>query len=210
LRECTEDREVPKDYLVWTYTLQEKMPEVVENEVLIGGIEKREIIIADYDPLWPNKFLEHKKRIEEALKGNFIFIEHVGSTSVPQLAAKPIIDIIIVVKDSSNEATYLPALLDAGYVLRVREPEWHEHRMVRTQERDVHAHIFSFGCLEIKRQVAFRNRLRQIDGERHLYESVKLQLAKQDWADMNAYARAKTEIVEQITARALSEPDSDA
>ncbi|WP_218132330.1 GrpB family protein [Nitrosomonas sp. Nm33] len=118
----------------------------MENEVLIGGIEKREIVIVDYDPLWPNKFLEHKKRIEVALKGRFILIEHIGSTSVPQLAAKPIIDIIIVVEDSSNEATYLPALLDAGYVLRVREPEWHQHRMVRTPERDVHAHIFSLGC----------------------------------------------------------------
>lgn len=179
----------------------------MESEVLIGGIEKREIVIVDYDPIWPNKFLEHKKKIEVALKDSFILIEHIGSTSVPQLAAKPIIDIIIVVEDSSNEATYLPTLLDASYVLRVREPEWHQHRMVRTPERDVHAHIFSLGCPEIKRQIAFRNRLRQIDGERLLYESVKRQLAKQDWTDMNAYASAKAEVVEQITARALSESD---
>jgi GrpB-like predicted nucleotidyltransferase (UPF0157 family) len=175
------------------------------DEVLLGGIEKREIIIVDYNPLWPDKFQKHAKIIQKALGGKALSIEHVGSTSVPMLAAKPIIDIIVVVEDSSDEAAYLPVLLEAGYILRVREPDWHQHRMVRTSELDVHVHIFSSGCLETERVLAFRDRLRRNDEDRLLYESVKRNLSKREWADMNAYARAKSEVVEQIIARALQE-----
>ncbi|MDR3402178.1 MAG: GrpB family protein [Chthoniobacter sp.] len=174
------------------------------NEVLIGGIEKREIVIVDYDPRWPAQFQKHAEILSEAL-GNNLVIEHVGSTSVPELAAKPIIDIDVVVADSSDEATYLPALVQAGYVLRVREPDWHQHRMFRTPELDVHLHIFSPGCVEVTRHLAFRDRLRTCPEDRLLYESVKRKLATKDWPDMNAYAQAKTEVVEQILARALPE-----
>jgi hypothetical protein len=124
---------------------------------------------------------------------------------VPGLAAKPIIDMDILVENSSDETRYLPALVQAGYVLRVREPEWHQHRMFRTPELDVHVHIFSAGCVEFTRHLAFRDRLRAHEADRRLYESVKRKLANEDWPDMNAYARAKTEVVEQITARVLHE-----
>jgi len=127
----------------------------------------------------------------------------VGSTSVPGLAAKQIVDIDVLVADPSDEETYLPALVQAGYVLRVREPDWHQHRMFRTPELDVHVHIFALGCVEVRRNLAFRDRLRACEEDRLLYESVKRKLAREDWPDMNAYARAKTEVVEQIIARAL-------
>lgn len=175
------------------------------NEVLIGGIEKREIVVVDYDPCWPEKFQKHAEILSCALGSKALAIEHVGSTSVPGLAAKPIIDIIVFVEDPRDEAAYLPALVEAGYVLRVREPEWHQHRMFRSPELDVHIHIFSQGCLEVTRQLAFRDRLRANVEDRLLYEAVKRKLAKEEWPDMNAYARAKTEVVEQITARALQE-----
>ena len=176
----------------------------MEDGVLIGGVEKSNIVVVDYDPLWPSKFAQHAEIIERALVGKAISIQHVGSTSVPGLAAKPIIDIIVVVEDSSDEATYLPALVGAGYVLRVREPEWHQHRMFRTQELDVHVHVFSLGCEEVDRMVAFRDWLRSSAEDRILYESVKRELVKRlEWSDMNAYALAKTEFVEEITARAL-------
>ena len=175
------------------------------SDMLIGGIEKREIFLADYDPCWPELFQKHAAILSQALEGRAVAIEHVGSTSVPGLAAKPIIDIIIVVEDSADEPTYLPALLNAGYILRVREPDWHEHRMFRTPALDVHVHLFSRGCEEVTRQLAFRDRLRKWPEERRLYETVKRTLTKQDWPDMNAYARAKTEVVEQITARALQD-----
>src|SRR5688572_3111094 len=172
---------------------------------LIGGSEKRDIKIVDYDPNWPKWFETHARIIADALGGSAVRIEHVGSTSVPALAAKPIIDILVVVKDSADESAYLPQLEAAGYVLRVREPDWHEHRMFRTPGQDVHIHIFSQGCVEVTRLLVFRNRLRANVEDRRLYESVKRKLAKEEWPDMDAYARAKTEVVEQITARALQE-----
>jgi GrpB-like predicted nucleotidyltransferase (UPF0157 family)/GNAT superfamily N-acetyltransferase len=175
----------------------------MDNEVLIGGIEKREIVIADYDPRWPDQFRKHSAIISQALGDKALGIEHVGSTSVPGLAAKPVIDIDVLVADSSDEAAYLPALVQAGYVLRVREPDWHQHRMFRTPELDVHLHIFSPGCPEVTRHLAFRDRLRTCPEDRLLYESVKRKLAREDWTDMNAYARAKSEVVEQILARVL-------
>jgi GrpB-like predicted nucleotidyltransferase (UPF0157 family) len=172
------------------------------DDILIGGIEKREIVVVDYDPRWPEKFQQHAAILALALGNKALAIEHVGSTSVPALAAKPIIDIDVLVEDPSNEAVYLPALVQAGYVLRVREPDWHEHRMFRTPELDVHVHLFAEGCVEFARHIAFRDRLRSNAADRRLYESVKRKLAQEEWPDMNAYARAKTEVVEQIIARA--------
>jgi GrpB-like predicted nucleotidyltransferase (UPF0157 family) len=178
------------------------------DEVLIGGIEKRQIVIADYDPRWPAQFHKHAEILAHALGRAAIAIEHVGSTSVPQLAAKPIVDIDLVVEDSGDEASYLPAIVQAGYVLRVREPDWHQHRMFRTAELDVHVHVFSRGCIEFKRHILFRDRLRKYGEDRALYESVKRKLAREDWPDMNAYARAKSDVVEEIIARAMRETGS--
>jgi len=113
---------------------------------LIGGVEKREINIVDYDLNWPKKFERHAKIIIDAIGDAALRIEHIGSTSVPGLAAKPIIDILVVVTDSSDESTYVTQLEAAEYVLRVREPDWNEHRMFRTPEKDVHIHIYSAGC----------------------------------------------------------------
>ena len=99
---------------------------------LIGGAEKREITIANYDPGWPKQFERHAAIIADALGATALRIEHIGSTAVPGLAAKPIIDVLVVVPDSADESAYLPHLQAAGYVLRVREPDWNEHRMLRT------------------------------------------------------------------------------
>ena len=111
----------------------------------------------------------------------------------------------MVVEDSGLEASYLPALVEAGYVLRVREPDWHQYRMFRTLDLDVHVHNFSVGCAEVGRQIAFRDRLRSCAEDRSLYESVKKKLAKEDWPDMNAYSQAKSDVIEQIILRASQE-----
>src|ERR1700680_1094357 len=110
---------------------------------LIGGVEHREIEIVDYDPTWPNKFHTQAKIIAGALGDAALRIEHIGSTAVPGLAAKPIIDILLIVQASAEEPSYVPQMESAGYVLRVREPDFYEHRMFRTPERDVHVHVFS-------------------------------------------------------------------
>lgn len=168
--------------------------------MLIGGVEKVRVVIVDYDASWPGKFETHRENIAGALGGSALLIEHIGSTSVPELAAKPIIDVLVAVRDSTDESTYLPQLEAAGYVLRVREPEWNEHRMFRTPERDVHVHVYSAGCAEIERNLIFRDRLRSNDEDRRRYEQTKRELASREWADMNDYASAKTEVVESIIA----------
>jgi GrpB-like predicted nucleotidyltransferase (UPF0157 family) len=175
---------------------------------LIGGVEKRNIQILDYDPGWPDKFREHAARISAALGETALQIEHIGSTSVPGLAAKPIVDILVVVNDSAAEAAYLPRLESAGYVLRVREPDFHEHRMFRTPERDVHIHIFSLGSPESERYLIFRDRLRSNRDDRLRYEKTKRELAARSWSDTNAYADAKTEVVESILAAARRSRES--
>lgn len=175
------------------------------NETLIGGVERRPILIVDYDSSWPVRFQEHAVRISAALGAKALDIQHVGSTSVPGLAAKPIIDIVVTVADSGDEPGYLPALIEAGYVLRVREPDWHQHRMLRTPQRDVHIHVYSTECEEIARVLAFRDHLRAHEGVRRRYEELKRKLAQQDWSDMNAYAEAKTAFIEDIIATAWRE-----
>jgi len=169
---------------------------------LIGGIEKREIRIVDYDPMWRAQFEMHAGIIAGALGEAVLQVEHIGSTSVPGLAAKPIVDILVVVRNSADESSYLPRLTSAGYLLRVREPDWNEHRMFRTPERDVHVHVYSEGCGEIDRNLAFRNHLRTNPQDRDRYEMTKRALAKKDWPDMNAYASAKTQVIEDIIAAA--------
>lgn len=165
---------------------------------LIGGVEKSQIEIRDYDSNWPRKFETYAKIVSAALGNTALTIEHIGSTSVPGLAAKPIIDILVVVPNSANESAYVTQLEAAGFVLRVREPEWNEHRMFRTPEKDVHVHIYSIGCPEIERNVVFRDQLRQNRADRIRYEQTKRDLAARDWSDMNEYAKAKTEVIESI------------
>src|SRR5829696_1112591 len=105
-------------------------------EVIIGEIEPQKVVVADYDPTWPERFLREEAKIRAALGEAALSVEHVSSTSVPGLAAKPIVDVLLVVENSGEEATYLPAMEEAGYVLRVREPDFDEHRMFRTPAKD--------------------------------------------------------------------------
>jgi GrpB-like predicted nucleotidyltransferase (UPF0157 family) len=158
----------------------------------------------DYDPTWPTKFEMHRAIVTKALGDAALQIEHVGSTSVPGLAAKPIIDILVVVRDSADECTYLPQLGAVGYLLRVREPDWNEHRMFRTAEKDVHLHVYSAGCREIERNLTFRDGLRINAEDRRRYEETKRALAEREWADMSDYANAKTQVIEDIIAAATS------
>ena len=168
---------------------------------LIGGPEKRSIEIVEYDPQWPERFRHERDRIAAALGRAAIRIDHVGSTAVPGLAAKPIVDINLIVADVEDEASYLPALERAGYELRVREPG---HRMVRTRARDVHVHICTAGSDWERRHLRFRDQLRRSGQDRALYERVKRQLAARDWPTMNDYADAKSAVIAEILSRAGS------
>ncbi len=173
-------------------------------EVIIGEIEPQSIVVVDYDPAWPERFRHEEARIRAALGEAALSVEHIGSTSVPGLAAKPIVDVLLVVEDSGDEPSYLPALEAAGYDLRVREPDFDEHRMLRTPEKDVHLHVFSVGSPEIERYLLLRDRLREDERDRELYARTKRELAKEDWPSMQHYAEAKTEVVEGIISRATA------
>jgi GrpB-like predicted nucleotidyltransferase (UPF0157 family) len=173
-------------------------------EVIIGEIEPQSIVVADYDPAWPERFRREEARIRSSLGEAALSVEHIGSTSVPGLAAKPIVDILLVVEDSGDEPSYLPALEAAGYVLRVREPDFDEHRMFRTPEKDVHLHVFSAGSPEIERCLQLRDHLRENQEDRELYARTKRELASRDWPSMQHYAEAKTEVIEGIIARAAT------
>ena len=150
-------------------------------EVIIGEVERQAIVVADYDPAWPGRFRREEAKIRVALGEAALAVEHIGSTSVPGLAAKPIVD-----------------------VLRVREPDFHEHRMFRTPEKDVHLHVYSTGSPEIERYLLLRDRLRENGEECELYVRTKRELASRDWPSMQHYAEAKTEVIEGIIARAAA------
>lgn len=162
------------------------------------------IQLVDYDPRWPEWFAREAARIRAALGGKALRIEHCGSTSVPGLAAKPVIDVVLEVADSRDEAAYAPALEAAGYVLRIREPKWHQHRMFKGPDTDMHLHVFPANCREIERMLRFRDWLRRHPEDRDLYARAKIALAQQDWKYGQNYADAKTSIVEEIMARATA------
>jgi GrpB-like predicted nucleotidyltransferase (UPF0157 family) len=170
---------------------------------LVGGLERRPVVIADYDPAWPARFAAERERIRAALGPRALRVEHIGSTAVAGLAAKPIVDILVGVADPDDTAALDPALEAAGYALRVREPG---HRMFRTPAHDVHVHVWRDADPEVARYLAFRDRLRTSAEDRVAYETRKRELAAREWEDMNFYAEAKRDVVEAIIARALSAP----
>jgi GrpB-like predicted nucleotidyltransferase (UPF0157 family) len=168
---------------------------------LAGRIEIRE-----YDPAWPDLYAREAERIRGALADRVIRLEHAGSTSVPGLPAKPIIDIVLEVPDSADEPAYVPDLEAAGYVLRIREPDWFEHRLFKGPDTNVNLHVFTTGCVETDRMVLFRDWLRESDQDRELYARAKRELAVREWKYVQQYADAKTEVVAEIMTRALAAP----
>jgi GrpB-like predicted nucleotidyltransferase (UPF0157 family) len=138
-------------------------------------------------------------RIRAALGAGTFAVEHIGSTSVPGLAAKPIIDVLLTVPDIDDESSYVTALEDAGFLVRVREPG---HRMLRTPAKDVHIHVYGSGDQAVRDYLDFRDQLRGDEADRTLYVNVKRELAQRPWSDMNHYADAKSEVIAQILGRA--------
>ena len=178
----------------------------------IGGavVHDATIELAEYDAEWPRLFEREEARIRTALGDRVMLLEHAGSTSVPGLAAKPRIDMVLAVTDSADEASYVPPLEAVGYVLSIREPDWYEHRVFKGPDTDVNLHVFTVGCEEIDRMLAFRDHLRTDPRDRELYELEKRRLAAQRWKYVQNYADAKSEVVAEIMARAMPAPATDA
>jgi GrpB-like predicted nucleotidyltransferase (UPF0157 family) len=162
---------------------------------------KGKIRLDDYDPAWPGLFEREAGRIRGVLGDRVLRLEHVGSTSVPGLAAKPIIDILLVVPDPADEDAYVAPLEQAGYRLKVREPDWHDHRLLKGPDTDINLHVHRPGSPEVDRMTGFRDHLRADPADRALYERAKRELAARDWTYTQQYADAKSDVVEEILLR---------
>ncbi len=181
-----------------------------DDSVWIGGQPRVDgrVELTEYDPRWPQRFEAEARRIRATLGATAVLVEHAGSTSVPGLAAKPVIDIVLAVPDSTDEPSYVPALEAASYRLAVREPDWYEHRLLRAADPVVNLHVFSVGCEEIDRMLAFRDWLRAHPEDRDLYLRTKRELTARTWAFVQDYADAKSEVVRAINERALTARDT--
>jgi GrpB-like predicted nucleotidyltransferase (UPF0157 family) len=178
-----------------------------EDEIIAATVGERRpsnstIYLAPYDPAWPSLFTRLEKKIIQALGDEVLRLEHVGSTSVPGLSAKPIIDVVLAVADSRDERSYVKPLEEMGFILRIREPDWYQHRMLKSQDPKGNLHVFSEGCEEIERMLLFRDWLRTHDEDRSLYEKTKKELASRTWKYTQNYADAKSKVVQEILARA--------
>ena len=173
-------------------------PEFLQPPVRTDG----PITLAEADPGWAEVYARQEERIRAALGSRAVQVEHVGSTSIPGLAAKPTIDIVLLVMDSADEAGYLPDLEAAGYQLQFREPDWFEHRFLRDFDPDVQVHVFSVGAAEVERMLLFRDLLRNRSEERELYQRTKRELAARRWTYVQDYADAKSAVIEAIILRA--------
>jgi GrpB-like predicted nucleotidyltransferase (UPF0157 family) len=167
------------------------------------------VLIEDYDPAWADRFTAAASLLEERPGGRIIGVEHVGSTSVPGLAAKPIIDIDLLVEDSENESLYVPVLEELGYRLVLREPWWHGHRMLVSAEEDVNLHVWPQGAPEPVRHRLFRDWLWTHADDRHLYEVAKRRLAQQTADAPGDYTLAKNAVIDEIYARIFAAAGPD-
>lgn len=173
------------------------------NKVTIGGatVHNGQISLCEYDKSWPAGFGREEEKIRGALGPRALAVEHVGSTSVPGLCAKPILDILLLVENAAREEDYAGLLERAGYIFRIREPDWYGHRMFKGTNPPVNLHVFSFGCEEAERMLAFRDWLRSHPADRDLYARTKRELAQKTWKYVQDYADAKTKVVAEIIAR---------
>lgn len=180
------------------------MTEEKIREVSVGELKPFDssITLVEYDSLWPEYFAREAWRIKNILGNRALRVEHVGSTSVPGLIAKPIIDILLVVDDSADEPSYAPALEAAGYRLTIREPDWHQHRLFKGPEININLHVFTEGSEEIHRTLLLRDWLQTNRADRELYARTKRELAGKKWKYVQNYADAKSEVVNAILERA--------
>lgn len=171
------------------------------NEIGMRTPHGTTIRLVDPDPGWAMAAEQAIGAIRTNLGSTAQVLAHVGSTSIP-IPAKPVIDLVLGVPDSADEQAYVPELESLGYTVRVREPEWHEHRLLRQEEPSTNLHVFTAGSSEIDRMLAFRDHLRRDASDRELYLATKRDLAAREWPIVQDYADAKSDVVESILERA--------
>lgn len=185
----------------------EEKPELVER--IAFRTIKPPITILKPNPEWPQRFEEVKERIEKAL-GTFILdIAHAGSTSVPGLPAKDIIDVDLTLKDATDEASYVKPLEEAGFRFLLREPQWLQHRFfVENWPKAYHVNLHVWGpdSPEVVRHRIFRDWLRKTPADLELYAKVKYEAAEQTAVagdSMVEYTQRKEKTIQEILGRAF-------
>lgn len=163
------------------------------------------IEVVEADPKWPEIFELLKERIMKALGPTALLVEHVGSTSVPNMVAKPVIDMDLVVADIQDEAYYVPRLEEAGFQFLLRSQPWHNHRLFCLDEPNVNLHVFGDDLREVNRHCLFRDWLRKTREDREIYAKIKKEssLASQRLGeDVNQYNARKSAVMKEILGRA--------
>jgi GrpB-like predicted nucleotidyltransferase (UPF0157 family) len=171
-----------------------------------GAAPDTSIEVTDPDSDWPRQYDDLAGRIREVLGWRVLQLEHVGSTSVPGLPAKPIIDIDLTVADPGREQDYIPALETIGFRLRIREPWWHGHRALRTDQPLCNLHVFGFDSPELVKHRIFRDWLRGNPADRDRYAAAKRQAASEaNAAGEHAmqYNARKQQVIREIYRRAF-------
>ena len=164
------------------------------------------ISVVPADPAWSEQFATQEAVIREALGARVLRIDHVGSTSVPGLDAKPVIDIDLTVADPGDEVAYVPALVACGFEHTIREPWWYGHRMLRGEDPAVNLHVFGPDSPETWRHLILRDHLRRDAADRALYAAVKREAAESATArgeTMDQYNARKQEALRGIVRRAM-------
>jgi GrpB-like predicted nucleotidyltransferase (UPF0157 family) len=172
------------------------------DQVLVQGRQPTRVELVEYDERWPQRFAVERDRIVGALGDRALAVHHIGSTSVPGLAAKDRVDVCVEVADPDDESAYLPDLLEAGYEVRVVEPG---HRcLARADASDAatNVHVYATGAEDVAAYLRFRDRLRRDPADRKRYEDAKRSLAGREWPDVNYYAEAKGPVIREILSGA--------
>jgi GrpB-like predicted nucleotidyltransferase (UPF0157 family) len=175
-----------------------------EDPWVSGPPRPEPVEVVEYDPAWPGNFQRIARILRAALSDAALFIEHVGSTSVPGLAAKPVIDVDLAVSDPADESAYVPSLERAGFTLVIREPRWHQHRCLMLGDPRCNLHVFGADCPEIVRHRMFRAWLIAHAEDRELYRRAKLDAAKETTergGRVMDYNRHKEPVIREIYGR---------
>ncbi|QHE52681.1 GrpB family protein [Pontibacillus sp. HMF3514] len=165
----------------------------------------RRVIVEPYNEDWVHKFNEEKNLLHHIFGEELVAIHHIGSTSVPRLSAKPIIDLMPVAKNIRNIDNYNEDMKDIGYE-PMGEFGIKNRRYFRKggEDRSHHIHVFQEGSPDVERHLAFRDYLRTHEDVAQQYGELKQKLAKQYPHDMEAYIDGKEQLVKDIEQEALS------
>ncbi|MDE1480052.1 GrpB family protein [Xenorhabdus bovienii] len=175
-------------------------PDPNENPWVHGKPAEEVIGVVAYNPEWVATWQQLSESIKKTLGNIVLHIEHVGSTAVPGLAAKPVIDIDLIVLDPIQEQTYVPALEQLGYDLTVREPSFYQHRCLRLAKPRVNLHVFGPDCPEHIRHILFRDWLREHPEDCQRYMAAKIN-AKDNVSQVMHYNQRKEQVVREIYQR---------